>query len=380
MRAIAQALKADFQQHPKKPAPSPWILRAIFDAYPSAVAILDQSGFIIHTNGDWDLQDSNGFCGPQYSVGRNYFELCKAARTETPLVATDLAEGINRVIRGEQEQFLLEYDGLNPSRAVFIVQVRRLKSHGPTTYLLVSHQTLEPTRLSEQTALDRIKGKQVERETNEVNGRLIRVQEEERRRIARELHDDINQKLALLSIELEQLSVSPALRAGELRKRAKALQRRAQELSFDIHRISYNLHPSKLDHLGLVAALRSLCQEVSDHCGLQIDFTSHDIPVEMPRDVSLSLYRVVQEALRNVSRHSGSATALVELFWDTDCIKLRVTDSGSGFESGNAKSKPGLGLISMQERLRLVGGDLLIRSRPSRGAQIEARVPLNSHS
>ena len=220
--------------------------------------------------------------------------------------------------------------------------------------------------------------RRMEKEISEVHGRLIRVQEEERSRIARELHDDINQKLALLSIELEQFSECPANRPSEVRKCAKALWRRAQNLSSDIQRISYNLHPSKLDHLGLVAAVKSLCREVSVHRALAVDFTSHDIPQEIPKDVSLCIFRIAQEALRNVIRHSGSATARVELVWTLNELNLRVTDSGSGFEPGKAKSKQGLGLISMQERLRLVGGKLVIRSKPSHGTQVEARVPLRA--
>jgi PAS domain S-box-containing protein len=220
--------------------------------------------------------------------------------------------------------------------------------------------------------------RRMEKEISEVHGRLIRVQEEERSRIARELHDDINQKLALLSIELEQFSECPANRPSEVRKFAKALWRRAQNLSSDIQRISYNLHPSKLDHLGLVAAVKSLCHEVSVNRALAVDFISRDIPQEIPKDVSLCIFRIAQEALRNVIRHSGSATARVELAWSLNELNLRVTDSGSGFEPGKAKSKLGLGLISIQERLRLVGGKLVIRSKPSHGTQIEARVPLRA--
>ncbi len=375
MQAIAQHLKTDYAA-PKAPL-SPWLWRSIFDVYPSAVAILDQSGIILYANRAWNHETQTTFCGPRYRAGESYFQLCEVVPTEMRLDAVAMAEGIRRVISGEQENFQHKYSDSNLSaRQAFLVQVAPLKLPG-STRVMVSHQRMHEGDYVPVASCDIGQRVRAEREIRGLSGRLIRVQEEERSRIARELHDDISQKLALLTIELEELGgslVSP----GEIRKRAHALWRRARELSSDIHRISHNLHPSKLDHLGLVSALRSLCREGSEHRDLQIDFTSHDIPDDVPRDVSVSLFRVAQEAIRNVMRHSGSSRARVELACSANELNLRVTDSGSGFDARNARSRRGLGLISMQERLRLVGGELLVRSKPSRGTQVEARVPLKA--
>lgn len=491
MRVVGRALRSELAQNTKA-SPSPWLLRRVFEAYPSSVAILDHSGFILHTNEAWDVPAPNAFFGSRYNVGQNYFKLCLTERCETRRNAIVLTEAIRGVIRGEQDNFLFRYSPPDLARSVFIVHVTRLKVPGPSNTVMVSHQAVQPPRLWEQgvlaqdepflrafhfvqqpmsittlaegryidvnesfltmlgfereavighTSLDlgiwdsreerlrfvrqlekegRIEDKEtrlrdtngclrvwlssahlmewqseqcllvassditerknMEREIREVHGRLIQVQEEERSRIARELHDDISQKLALMSMELQQLSESPSPRTGEVRKRATELWHRAQQVASEIHQISYNLHPSKLDYLGLVAALRSLCHEVSHRHGLQVDFSTDDMPDELSRDVSLALFRVVQEALRNVVRHAGSTTARVELWCGAECVNLRITDSGSGFAPNNIKGKQGLGLISMRERLRLIGGEFAIRSKPSLGTQIEAKVPLKSHS
>jgi signal transduction histidine kinase len=148
------------------------------------------------------------------------------------------------------------------------------------------------------------------------------------------------------------------------------------ELSTGIHRMSHDLHPSKLAHLGLVAALRSLCVELSERYGLKIEFTHSDVPANLPKDISLCLYRIVQESLNNVVRHSGAREAQVELRGAEQEIGLRISDSGSGFDVESARSKKGLGLISMRERLRLIGGTISIDSQISKGTKIVARVPL----
>lgn len=210
----------------------------------------------------------------------------------------------------------------------------------------------------------------------DLGGRLIRAQEEERSRIARELHDDLSQRLALLSIELEQLSQKIPARQGDLRARIQDAWAKAQEISVEIHRISYQLHPSKLEHLGLASAVKSCCDELSARHGVRITFRDRGVPAALPKDVALCVFRIAQEALRNVVRHSGAPEARVVLGMAGRAVHLCVSDSGAGFDVEAAAQKKGLGLVSMTERLRLVGGELTIRSRPSRGTQIDALVPL----
>jgi PAS domain S-box-containing protein len=208
-----------------------------------------------------------------------------------------------------------------------------------------------------------------------LSGRLISMQEEERSFIARELHDDVSQRLAILSIELEQLEQNPPESQRELRRTLADSLKKVSDISSDIHHLSHRLHPSKLDNLGLVAAAAGFCRELNKQKGIQIEFTDRNIPATVPADVALCLYRVVQEALQNVVRHSGASLAHVELTGAPDGIYLRVSDSGVGFNS-HSPAASGLGMVSMRERLRLVGGQLHIESEPGHGTRVEAWVPL----
>lgn len=217
--------------------------------------------------------------------------------------------------------------------------------------------------------------RKTEAELRDLSGRLIAAQEEERSRIARELHDGLNQRMALLSIELEQLK--PEVKgAAPLRQRFQRLQDQIKEISADIHRLSYKLHPAKLDHLGLAAAIQSLCKELTDSGKLKVDLQQKGYRSDIPKDVTLCVFRIAQEALRNASRHSGAHSAQVVLEQTRDAIRLSVSDNGAGFDPESDRVKQGLGFISMKERLRLVDGDLQIYSQPLRGTRIEVRVPL----
>jgi PAS domain S-box-containing protein len=224
-------------------------------------------------------------------------------------------------------------------------------------------------------SIDVTSSRQTEAELRDLSGRLITAQEEERSRIARELHDGLNQRMALLSIELEQLG--PEIeKPVALRERVDKLQEQVREISADIHRLSYKLHPSKLDHLGLAAAIQSLCKELTDSGKLRVDLRQTGSCGDLPADVTLCVFRIAQEALRNCSRHSGAHSAHVYLEQTRDLIRLSVTDNGCGFDPNSDRVNKGLGFISMKERLRLVDGDLQIYSQPRRGTRIEVRVPL----
>jgi PAS domain S-box-containing protein len=210
-----------------------------------------------------------------------------------------------------------------------------------------------------------------------LGSRLIAAQEEERKRIARELHDDLNQRMAVLSIELEQLAQKLQKQNG-MCKRLHKLQLQAQEISSDIHRLSYQLHPSKLDHLGLAAGVKSFCDELSlvQNGKTRIHFHQSGLPAELPKDLTLCIFRIAQEALRNCVKHSGADFAQVVLTKTDHAIRLSVEDNGCGFDSSSDLMEKGLGFISMQERLRLVGGEINIYSQPRRGTRIDVSIPL----
>ena len=217
--------------------------------------------------------------------------------------------------------------------------------------------------------------KSAEEALRDLGGRLIAAQEEERSRIARELHDDLNQRMALLSIQLEQFR-EDIDKPVNLRKRVKAVQKQAQDISTDIHRLSYQLHPSKLDHLGLGAAVKSLCEELSKSGNVKIEFRQQGFPATLPRDITLSVFRVAQEALRNCIKHSGASAAQVVLQRKAGGLRLSISDNGCGFDMQSPRLKKGLGFISMTERIHLVRGEIAIYSQPECGSRIEVSVPL----
>jgi signal transduction histidine kinase len=208
--------------------------------------------------------------------------------------------------------------------------------------------------------------------------RLIEAQEKERTRIARELHDDIGQRLALFAVELDQLKNKSADVPAKARMRVNELHKQACELATDIHSLSHELHSSRLEHLGISAAVRSFCKEFGEQQEMEIDFSCHDVPNSLDPTISLCLFRILQESLHNSAKHSGVRHFEVRLWGTFGQIHLTVGDSGAGFDTEASKHTAGLGLVSMQERLRLVNGTFSIESHPHRGTTIHACIPLDS--
>jgi two-component sensor histidine kinase/ABC-type uncharacterized transport system substrate-binding protein len=224
--------------------------------------------------------------------------------------------------------------------------------------------------------LQRRRARQAETTLVNLTGRLIKAQEEERSRVAREIHDDYNQRLALVANDLdglrEILERSTSLEASQ---RLHELWNQVSELASDLHDLSHRLHSSTLERLGLVAGVRAFCKEFGDHQGLRVDFIHENVPPSVPPEAALCLFRIAQEALRNVKRHSGADSAEVRLEWRGEKLHLSVTDKGRGFYRQWRSAEAGIGIQSMEERLRLVGGHLEIHSRPSEGTRVDAWLP-----
>jgi PAS domain S-box-containing protein len=219
--------------------------------------------------------------------------------------------------------------------------------------------------------------KLAEEALSKVGGRLIEAHEVERTWIARELHDDIGQQLALLANNLALMEQDLPDSIAEIRNRVSEQLKRVHGISADVQAISHRLHSSKLRYLGIVAAAKGFCQEFSEQHKVEIDFTHADIPPAVPEEISLCLFRVMQEALQNAVKHSGARHIDVDLRGAPDGIHLTVHDAGLGFHPETAKNSRGLGLVSMQERINLVKGTISITSRPQSGTEINVRVPLS---
>jgi len=234
---------------------------------------------------------------------------------------------------------------------------------------LVLFLSLERRRLAAAQVQLRIQAD----ELRNLSGALIVAQEEERTRIARELHDDISQRLVLLSIEARQISQQAC--AASLTPQLGELMSTLAGLSIDVHRLAHGLHPAKLDLLGLLPAVKRYCQEVERQSGVVVELTGGDIPGNLSRETSLCLYRVIQESLANVVRHSGSKRASVDLRTVDGAVALTIADDGRGFDTAIVAVEHGMGFVSMRERLRLVNGAISIQSRPDAGTEIRAMVP-----
>ena len=260
--------------------------------------------------------------------------------------------------------------------AEFETELRRKDGTQIPFYCTAAYVSIDGRRYLVEVGIDITERRRAEQERLGLSSRLISAQDEERSRIARELHDDVSQKLALVGIELEQLLQSESLNAGF---RSKVLDMKTQtlELASTLHNLSREIHPSNLSRLGFRIALQGLSRDMKQR-GLTVNLSCHDIPNSLPPDVSLCLFRVAQEALNNVLTHSGVREAQLEAVGDPGGVRLSVLDNGNGFDPQAKEFAAGLGLLSMKERIRLVGGEFSLRRRPQGGMEVTARVPLHT--
>ena len=232
-----------------------------------------------------------------------------------------------------------------------------------------------PTRFL-GVAIDITERRNAEAAARDLGGRLINAQEKERSRIARELHDDLSQKLALLSVELEMFGQRPSAQTGSIAGQMQEFSGELKRLATDVHRLAYDLHPAKLDQLGLAAAVRGFCKDLAVAHEIAIACELRDVPRELPDDLALCLYRITQEALQNAIKHSGATGAKVELAAQAGELRLLVMDDGHGFDPQAVEARASLGIVSMRERVRMVRGQISVQSHAGEGTRIEVRVPI----
>jgi PAS domain S-box-containing protein len=279
----------------------------------------------------------------------------------------------------DRDQFLTNVAAITPENSAFRMTYRVIRPDGTVVWLEESGRAFFDPKGSLQRMVslvaDVTERKLAEERLSSLSRRLIAAHELERGRVARELHDDLNQRMTLLQIGLGEFEHDAPGLSSRARDQLRNIAEVAVKVSSGLRNLSQQLHPSKLDILGLVASLDGLCQDLAGQHSLQIQFAHHDVPRLIPKDVALCLFRIAQEALKNVVQHSGAAAATVELSGHDDRIELCISDAGVGFNPDSAKQASGLGLLSMQERLRLVGGQLSVESGSSRGTRIHVRIP-----
>ena len=226
-------------------------------------------------------------------------------------------------------------------------------------------------------SVDITERKEVERVSEALAGRLLTAQEDERRTIARELHDDIGQSVALLNMTLA--GIRQHLGLTDVITELGDISALGMRIATDLQRVAQGLHPSSLEHQGLADAVRHLCDEFDKRHSTAVECRIGDVPDDLDRSVAVTLYRVSQEALRNIVKHAEATNVTLELSASPREVRLSVTDNGSGFDVASARNARGLGLASMNERLKLFAGTLEIASKVGAGTRIEARIPLGGH-
>lgn len=220
--------------------------------------------------------------------------------------------------------------------------------------------------------------RQSREELRALAGLLLTAQEEERRRIARDLHDDVNQRLAMLAMDLRRIEKGEAGDLADIGGMVRSITGRLTAVSDDVRQMAYRFHPSILDDLGLMKAVRRLVDDFSASTGVEAVYVHHDSLSPIPTDLATCVYRIAQESLNNVARHAKATEVEVELICDEGMITLSVRDNGVGFDAVNASQGRGrLGLLSMKERVRLVRGTLNVSSSPGGGTHIDVGVPLS---
>jgi len=270
---------------------------------------------------------------------------------------------------------------LEEGKNEFQLEYRIVSSVGDVRWIH-SRGKVEPVngaRFIRGAIVDITKLKMAEEAIHDLSGKLMNAQEKERAHLARELHDDLSQRIALLSIQLTTLRNKPRDLAY-VKSQLDQFVSDVKRLSVDIHRISHELHPARLTQLGLETALRGLCHELSAAHPLEIDFEAENLPRDLSQDVSVCLYRVTQESLQNVIKHSGAVSARVSIKLEKGQVRLSVSDNGNGFDPPATKAKATLGLISIEERVRAVKGEAKVISAVGAGTIIEVHVPVGSGS
>jgi signal transduction histidine kinase len=309
--------------------------------------------FLLHRDGtylDYHARDPKSlFAPPEAFLGRNVRDILP------PALAAVIVDALERACQGDDPVVVVEYELPMPEPRAYET---RIVQAGTDRLLSIVRDVTDNKRASERI--------------RDLAQRLIASQEMERQRIARELHDDISQQMALLNVHIDELTEQTG--SDLSRARLRALSAQASEIARALHDLSHELHPSKLRALGLVAAVRSLCHDAEQR-HLHVAFAHGTLPSPVDANVSLGLYRIVQEALHNVARHSLTTEAQVTLTSDASDIVLDITDAGVGFDPKRIANS-GLGLVSMQERVAILKGQMAIEAAPGAGTRIHVRIPV----
>jgi signal transduction histidine kinase len=340
--------------------------RALLSANPDMVFLMSNQGVYL----DYHARDTSELLvRPEVFIGKNVREVLP------PQLAEQVVECLARTARTDEPQEF-EYS-LEIADEVRHFEARLIGMEDGKTLSIIRDVT-DRQRASLALKESQQRLNQSHTQVRGLLGRLIDVQESERRRISRELHDDLSQKIATLSVAISRLKRRLPLADGELIVELDQLRQKTNSLTNEVRRLSHQLHPAVLEHLGLVTALETYIGNFKDEEQIEVSLTAEIGEERVPFQTSICIYRVAVEALRNVSRHSGAISAAISLRRENGSLELRVSDSGKGFDVDAFRRGGGLGLVSIEERLRLLQGSCEIHSSPQKGTTLVARVPLTN--
>jgi len=333
--------------------------RVMADSTPSLIWMCDEQGKVTYLNEQWVV-----FTGLDKRAGHSHMWAASVHPDDLPNVSDTLSKALRSRKPFSNDCRLRRQDGVY--RWMFGVASPRVNGDGSFAGFIGSAVDVTDQKLARE-ALEK------------VSGQLIDAQEKERRRLARELHDDVCQRLAMLSLKIEKVSKGWGRGQISVAGQLEQICQQCSTLTGDVQALSHKLHPSILDNLGLATAVKGFCREVAEQNGVVVEFAGRNIPESVPREVSLSLFRVVQEAVHNAIKYSGEKHFEVRLEGESGHLELEVNDEGVGFDAATTNGG-GLGLVSMAERIHQVDGTFTVDSQPNAGTRIRARVPVAAQS
>ncbi len=338
------------------------LLNSFVKHVPAAVAMLDRDMRYLQVSDRWYADYS---LNSSQILGRSYYDVLPDIPERWKQIHRRCLEG--ETLRAEEDRW--ERDRRPPAWLRWEIRPWGSRDGLPEGILIFSEDITERKQI--ETAL-----RDSEHQLRGLAGSLLTAQEDERRRVARELHDDVTQRLAFLAIELGKLAGEIPDSFAETRTRVRALQDQTFRVSNEVRRVSHGLHPSVITDFGLSIALEEFCEEFEKVQGIHVQFDGLVEDSQLDPNSATCLYRIAQESLRNAVIHGRATEIRVELAVGAGAMQLRVSDNGAGFCPDNARTKSGLGVISMRERIRLVNGTFTLSSQVGQGTDIVAAVPL----
>jgi len=347
------------------------IIRDVVDLKPlssEGIALLDSKGIILATNENWEIVARQYGVSPEdVGAGTSYVDLCRRS-TSSPRNAREVLAGIRSVLKGKTPFFSTDYDcDASAEPVTFRITATRI-AYGDAC-LAITHTNITELKRAEE---------EKSRNLRRLAGRLIHAQEEERRRISAEMHDDLGSRIALLAFSIQHIISEQSGTEDRTVLQLREVLDKISDLSNALRSLSRGLHPPMLQYAGISESLKLLCEEFEKTRGLRIDVVVPPVIEDLPTEVGLCVFRVAQECLQNIARHSGAGQARLVFERTRRQVRLRVSDTGKGFVEGEAIRKGGLGLISMKERVQYLRGSLEVDSAPGCGTEVRVTIPVTT--